>query len=454
MNTAMRWKTATAFESKPTGGLRRLSRALEWLKGMSPAAWTTALCAVAFSIRLGWVLWAPALPHSDFKWYYERALELASDNRFGIPEPTVHFIFGYPLFLAALFKIFGPGLASAKLAGAILNTGVCAISYRIFRSCGGEMVGKITSGILAFYPTYIFTTSLLASEHLFTFLLWLALWIFLVSYRDRPVIGSALGGLILGFSALVRPQALLVPVCLGIWLAFRGKVKARQWISLAGLVAVFTLIGFSPWPIRNYLVFDAIYFGAGDGGHSLFYPNTYDGMRIAEELRMRRVSEGLSEIDMDRRFYRMGVQSIIRHPGFVLKNIVTWKWKRFFGPDHSWVAGYNFARVSRTFKHRDAIYNAVEYACGFGYVLLFLTFLLGAIRRGKPPEDSLLLLIVLYWVATISVFHGAPRFNYPLVPIYAYFAASWFKCRATKILSNRVISSPAGDKPLPTGRQP
>jgi 4-amino-4-deoxy-L-arabinose transferase-like glycosyltransferase len=418
-------RTIISSRVEQASGRSSGSKLLRNLEEISPAVWVTVLCAVAFGLRLAWVLWAPTLPHSDFRWYYERALEIASSNRYGYPEPTVHFIFGYPLFLALIFKAFGPNLLAAKLTGVLLNTGVCALGYWIFRSCGGEIVGKIASALLAFYPTYIFTTSLLASEHLFTFLFLLALGVFLACRRRLPVFGSVIGGLILGLSALVRPQAILIPACIGIWIfIFWGKERYRRKFGIFSLVSLCALAGYSPWPIRNYLAFKTLYFGAGDGGHSFYYPNTYDGMRLAEELRMSQKPEGLAEIEMDRKFYRLGVQSVLREPGYVLKNIVVWKWRRFFGPDLSWVPGYNFARVSRAISHRNLIYNAVEYTCGFAYVLLFSLFVLGAIRRCKPAEDYLFILIVLCWIAIISVFHGAPRFNFPLVPIYAYFAAS------------------------------
>src|SRR5437899_2735449 len=121
-----------------------------------------ACLGAAFLVRLAWALLVDPKPVSDFDWYFAKGIDIS--HGLGYQEhgaPTAFWPVGYPAFLGAIFALFGRSLLIAKIANALLYTGVLALSYwlagRLFRS---TLTAKLALLILAFYPNHIAYTSL------------------------------------------------------------------------------------------------------------------------------------------------------------------------------------------------------------------------------------------------------------------------------------------------------
>ena len=107
------------------------------------------IIAIALLVRLGWVLFAPALPTSDFATYNGLAHRLAN----GLGYPNSFRVPGYPLFLAALYTLFGDCLLVPNLANAVMGTLTCLFTYLIARMAFSNKVALVTSGIVALLPS-------------------------------------------------------------------------------------------------------------------------------------------------------------------------------------------------------------------------------------------------------------------------------------------------------------
>ena len=132
---------------------------------LSPAF--VPLCLVAaLAVRLCWVLAVEARPIDDFKWYFDRGVDLSAGRGLTVNGvPTADWPVGYPLLLAGLFLLTGPSLLAAKLLNVVLGLGIVWLSYRIARRIfGSEAAGRMALMLLAFHPNQIAYTSLTATE--------------------------------------------------------------------------------------------------------------------------------------------------------------------------------------------------------------------------------------------------------------------------------------------------
>ena len=152
------------------------------------------IVVVAFLVRLAWVLFSPALPVSDFETFHGLAMRMADAFR-----PP-----GYPTFLAVIYWVTNKSLLAAKLANAILATITCWLTYSLARRVFNERVALTAALIVAFFPSQILYTSLLATENLFTPLLLASTLFFLSFLQENRRIHLVAAGILLGLSSLVR----------------------------------------------------------------------------------------------------------------------------------------------------------------------------------------------------------------------------------------------------------
>jgi 4-amino-4-deoxy-L-arabinose transferase-like glycosyltransferase len=160
----------------------------------------------------------------------------------------------YPAFLAAIYFVFG---TSAKrffvvrfiqaFVGAALVPLAYAISEKIFPD--KEKLGQTTAWIVTLYPLLAIYPLSLATENLFFLLVLLSLLILLVAEKERKWYWFALGGVLLGLTALTRSVALAFAGLVVLWLWFGLRnIKFASIFFLA--VSLVTL----PWMIRNTLL--------------------------------------------------------------------------------------------------------------------------------------------------------------------------------------------------------
>ena len=174
-----------------------------------------SILVIALLIRLGWVLYTPALPVSDFVGYNSLAHRLVN----GLGYSSTYRVPGYPLFLAALYALFGDDLLFPKLANAILSTLTCLFTYLIADKAFSRKVALTASGIVALLPSHVLYAGLLATESIFTCLMLgsTTLFLFALERADRRWLLLMASGFVLGLAALVRPIALFLP---GMWMFF------------------------------------------------------------------------------------------------------------------------------------------------------------------------------------------------------------------------------------------
>jgi len=164
---------------------------------------------------------------------------------------------GYPLLIAAMYKIGGYSDQVPRLACILLAFGAALILLRLTRKITGDKtIALIAALLFLLYPGTLVAEARAGNDIpcVFTMLLFMAalywavekgrLWLFCVA------------GLLLGIGALVRSEVLLFPMFLLVYFLFTAKnwtARGKAVLQIATLVAG-TVLAMSPWIIRNYLL--------------------------------------------------------------------------------------------------------------------------------------------------------------------------------------------------------
>jgi 4-amino-4-deoxy-L-arabinose transferase-like glycosyltransferase len=170
------------------------------------------------------------------------------------PTPTAKKAIGYPLFLAAVFSIFGYHLATVLYLQAILSALTTLLIYAVGRQVGSPKTAMTAYAISVFYCCFWFDAIMLLVEALLIFLTLLFVY-FLIRWFMKPSFSRGFWtGLVGGSAFLVRPVVLpFIILCLlwGYVRYWQQKETKIFTISAIGLIVGLVLI-LAPWTIRNY----------------------------------------------------------------------------------------------------------------------------------------------------------------------------------------------------------
>jgi hypothetical protein len=403
--------------------------------------------ALFLATRLGWTLAVDAAPMSDQLWYFQRAVGLLNGEGYAIGgSPTAFWPVGYPAFLAGLFAVFGAHVEVAKAANLVVSAVAFVFLFRIARrATGSEIAAKVAVVLAVLSPTLIFYTELLYSELLFMALLLAGLDALLASL-DRPKSTPrsprgwwrpALSGVCFGLAALVKTQALLLPaVVLGAAWVLR-RVGLRRAIVVGFALHAACLLVIAPWTVRNTLVLGEPVLVSTNGGFNLYMGNnpwnrwgTYmwpappeftaatEGMNILEAIP--------DEVGLNHRLNDAALAYIRDNPEQALMRVPR-KLDQFFRFDTLPLAQAEIG-AKRNGQDIHALVAAVTpVAEVWHWAMIVPAFLFPLLFPlvARPRDTALAAFVPIgYFAAITGVFFGEPRFNLPLLPLYALLAVS------------------------------
>jgi hypothetical protein len=187
---------------------------------------------------------------------YERiAALLYTDQRFAVPGSDAPYDWspGAPLFYAGIYYLTGgvhPGLG--RLAIALLGLITIVICYLLGRRLSGAPGGLLAALLAATYPAFVFNTGRLLSEPLAEVTVPGAVLAFLWALDRRTVWAWVAPGVLIGASALVRPEYLLF----GVALALLALVKVAldrgvgKGVAAGALMAAAFAAPIAPWALH------------------------------------------------------------------------------------------------------------------------------------------------------------------------------------------------------------
>lgn len=390
-----------------------------------------AVLVGAFLIRLCWVLaWNNEQFIGDYIWLNERAKDLAEGEGYAQPsgEPTAFWPIGYPLSLSLLYRVFGEHEVVGKLANVIYSMGILVAVYLLGRTLFSEATGRIASLLLAISPNHIAYNSLLTTETIFTMLFALAL---VITFGSSKKYAGLLLGALLGVAANIKPVTLgLFPLLfLCLWAVHRNWKPAVAHTAMAAVVTAFLLL---PWLIRNRTVFGkwvltneaglVLLVGANPEATGQYYRAT-----VIDEMYPKLQHGGQEEYRWNKEAQRLAIRFIQENPGHYL----ALGFKKLYHMYKHDVDGIWHTLNGVTPKVSDFTWNFLTrsghlyYA---GLMALVIGYLARSVVRGELlSQPNLCWLFVLYFSCVCFVFHGLPRYHYPIMPIFILFAARFIE---------------------------
>jgi len=193
-----------------------------------------------------------ALPTVDDLQYDAWARRFAAGE--GFVDGVLYLGPGYPLFMAAIYAIFGASLPAVKAVQVVLGALDCVLVYGITREVFDRRAAVVAGLMAAGYAMLVFYGGTLMTVNLKVPLVLGLVWTLVRTLRRPDVAGFAACGVLLGLATLVQQTILpLLPLLL-IWIALGmtrdGSLAKRATWAAALALAVFAFI--LPITLHNY----------------------------------------------------------------------------------------------------------------------------------------------------------------------------------------------------------
>lgn len=382
---------------------------------------------IGFSLAYG--LDAPAITWGDDHEYDTFARRLAFD---GVYE-NLWFPPGYPLFLAAVYEVFGANLAIVRLLQALIGALTCYLLYRIGRRALGARVGLLAGLVMAFYPGHLYMSWRLMSETLYIFLIAACVavgWELFVPADDAKsawspsAVRSALFlGLLLGLANAVKSNLIILPPVLILALAVltwrRPRRSFKPLVALAVAFALSTAIT----PVANLVASGGrMAFLPGNAGHTLWWSNNPEAngyfvspknseetRRFIERHQKTAALEAADRLEKDAIYRDLAVHWVLEHPLRFLR-----------------LCGLKLANAYGPFPHAVVFEGNPKakwvHLLSFGLIMpLALAGLFLARRRWR--QLLLVDLVLATHLVMVLIFYGTPRFTIIVVPYLVLYAS-------------------------------
>jgi len=240
------------------------------------AAVFAAIVLSAFALRLIYVL---QLRHSplfdspimDELYHDQWGRAIAAGTRF-VDGPYFRAPL-YPSFLGAVYKVFGPGYLAPRILQGILGSLSCGLVFLIGRDVFDRRIAAVAGFAAAGYWILIYFDGELLIP---TLIVWLDLLMIrqLLRAARRPSVtayGSA--GVLLGLSAIARPNVLLFAPAVVVWLVIRSRAQRSRTLKYAVGYGIGCLLPVLPVTVRNYVIGNDTVLIASQGGVNFYIGN-------------------------------------------------------------------------------------------------------------------------------------------------------------------------------------
>jgi hypothetical protein len=357
---------------------------------------------------------------------------------------------GLPLLVAGIYALSGGvHLELARVVLAVIGSLAVLFAFLIGRQLSGPGAGLIAAVIVGGYPALLQYQGMLMTEPLAVTLLAASLLSFLWAGDDRGAWAWTVPGLLLGLTALVRPEYLPLGFLLALVALFRARWHVGAWregFAAAALMTIAFLLPIVPWTVHNLVSLDRFVPISTGGGKALFIgtymPADGDGPKLREELLRTHpaLRRDLEDTPRDARLDTMlAVLAARQHPGVPTDVALTRMGRDNLDDDLSDLPGFGamvgrktyraFREGPRSIMHSSAWKAAQKILVGLallGLCVLALT------RRWEAVPLALLALLV---TATSALLIASPRRVIVILPVVAALAGTTASSFAARVRS-------------------
>lgn len=391
------------------------------------------LCA--FSLRLIYVLQlrdSPLFdsPTMDARYHDEWAQAIASGEIF-IEGPYFRAPL-YPALLATVYKVFGYSYVAPRVIQAILGALSCGLLFLIGLRVFGRVVGAVAGFVAAGYWMLIYFDGELLIPSLIIFLDLMLIYTLLLASKAPGRLVYGLAGVVLGLTAIARPNVLLFGPAVVAWLIVLYRREFGRAVTYALCVTAGCLLVIAPITIRNYLVGKDAVLIASQGGVNFYIGNSseadgitaivpgtsggwwggyYGAIERAEQARGRK----LKPSEVSRYYYGEAWKFIREQPGAYLR-LLGWKLGLFW-------TRWEISNNKGIYFWTEQFTPVVRWLpLGFGVIgPLGIVGLVLCWRRRAALFP--LWGFVLVYMAGVVLFFCTARYRMPVVPVLILLAA-------------------------------
>jgi 4-amino-4-deoxy-L-arabinose transferase-like glycosyltransferase len=420
------------------------------------ARWLVLVVLVAFAVRIIVATQVTPNPrdgrYDDTVWYDTTARHLAAGDGY-VFDPTVWFTAtgeriypddnaltptalwppGYPVTLAAIYKLTDDSLAAGRFANVIYGTLTAAVVYLIARRLFDLRTAAFAGFALALLPSHALFTSLLLSETLFGLLLATILLISVHLFearrpsRSHLLVALALGVLI-GVTGQVRGEFAAFTGVLALIMLARWRLRAL--LPIAAMIAGVALV-FGPWALRNRSSMGETIVGTTGAGRVLYQGHNplADGgpsLRAFWELQEPYTEEDLGLKEVELRANRDGIR-LAREYAWDHKvrelQLVGLRMFNLFRSDES---GVTWVQSNKPWFGSERADQLIALSSFAFFALAALTLAsLPAWWRWRDARRWAVFAVVPYYMIIFGVlFIGDPRYHYALYVPLAVFGGA------------------------------
>ncbi len=345
----------------------------------------------------------------------------------------------YVYLLGLTYKIFGHDLYLPRLLQIVLGSSSCVLTFLIAKKLFNRTVGILSGVIASFYAMLIFYDGQLLITSLVVFLDLVLVGLLILTAERPRVLNWFFCGLVLGLSAIARPNLLVFVPFILIWMFFRFKNKLRiktilaRWIILCFAVMLVIL----PVTLRNYIVSKDFVPIAWQGGYNFYLGNNPDasgwsatapeidetwwgGYKDAIWLAEEETGRKLKPSQISDFWFKKGFDFIFSHPLSWLKLMARktlYFWK-----------GYEISNNVNIYLYKDfsSLLDVLlgKFIIYFPFGLIGPLSILGVLICLKDFRRYLLVyLFVLSYSASVILFFVCARYRMPVIPFLIMFSS-------------------------------
>jgi len=407
-----------------------------------------ALIFITVIPRLLWIICIKVTPQSDFNTYHIFAKAIAQGDFIGGSYISLfpHYI-GYPVFLAPFYRIFGASINVATSINVVLSCGICVLIYFIGSKLFDRKCGFLAAFIWALWPSQVFYTALVSTEIIFTFLMLLCIYFFMLVLDNRngvfkTFIKFLLLGALCSVCNVIRPIGLivLIAICLYYMIFVTEIIKIKnsafsKTVFLASLLTGYlitsTLIGVATSnaidrEIAKYPFGFNIYVGSNYDSNGSW--NASDANTLTEIQKIPGITpQEIHNELLVRSWERISSRSIVSNLKFVCK-----KHSMIWPVDYDSLAyiksgliqedtNFDFYKFeSLLIKLSNFYYHTILLLCAFGGIIMILR---------KNHGISLFLAIILLGIIFLHmIVEVAGRYHFPSISIFSILASYGILC--------------------------
>jgi 4-amino-4-deoxy-L-arabinose transferase-like glycosyltransferase len=142
-------------------------------RGIRPYHAIFAVALLGTVLRAGFVAWAPGILDGDGLFYHLASVLLSRGEGYLEPDgsPGIQWMPGWPVTLAAIYKLFGQEPRAAMYVSALLGGATSGLIVVLGRRLFSPAVGLVAGLVYACWPGNVYYAATLLTESLFNFVL-------------------------------------------------------------------------------------------------------------------------------------------------------------------------------------------------------------------------------------------------------------------------------------------